>query len=116
SRHAVGIVREALRQDFDGHVAAELGVGGAVDFAHAAFAQLGGDAVVRDGLRAHLPPGGMRRRSSSNQLTSTVTRTLPLGLSVGSGFANTTRRLPSEATSKLAPACEASKNCLSAHG
>jgi hypothetical protein len=29
----------------------ELGVGGAPDFAHAAFAQLGGDSVMGDGLR-----------------------------------------------------------------
>jgi hypothetical protein len=36
-------------------VAVELDVGGAIDGAHAAFAELGGDAVVRDlsGLRGH---------------------------------------------------------------
>src|SRR5882724_3371241 len=99
----LGIVRKALRQDLDGHVAAELGVGGTVDFAHAAFAQLGSDAVVRDGLRAHFSPRGMRRRSSSNQFTSIITCRLPLGSPVVIGFGSTTRRLPSGARVKPPP-------------
>ena len=54
ARHALGVVRERLRQDFDRHVAAQLGIGGAIDFAHPAFAELGGDAIMRDGfLWAH---------------------------------------------------------------
>jgi len=36
SRHAVGVLRERFGDDFDGHVAAQLGIGGAVHFAHAA--------------------------------------------------------------------------------
>ena len=36
-------------QDFDGDVAIELGIGGAADGAHAAFAELAADAVVGDG-------------------------------------------------------------------
>src|SRR5262245_48187503 len=54
--HAGSILREGGRQHFDGHVAIQLGVGGAVDGAHAAFAELGGDAVMRDGvLRTRAP-------------------------------------------------------------
>jgi len=56
-RHAVGVWREGLRQDFDGHVAAELSVGRAPDFAHATLAQLGGDVVVRNGGRWTHPLG-----------------------------------------------------------
>ena len=52
--HAVGIMGERFRQDLDRNVAVELGVSGAPDFAHAAFAELGGDRIVCDGLlRAH---------------------------------------------------------------
>ena len=51
---AVGVGGEGVGEDFDGDVAIELGVGGAVDGAHAAFAEFGGDAVVGDGGgRAH---------------------------------------------------------------
>jgi len=45
--HAVGVLREALGQDFDGHVAPELGVGSAVDFPHATGA---------DGIRISYGP------------------------------------------------------------
>ena len=34
SGHAVGVLGEDVRQDFDGDVAIQLGVGGAVDGAH----------------------------------------------------------------------------------
>ena len=51
ARHAVGILREGVRQDFDSHVAVEPGVGGAPYLAHAALTEPGGNAVVRDGLR-----------------------------------------------------------------
>ena len=54
ARHAVGILREGLGQHLDRDVAVELGVGGALDLAHAALAELGSDAVMRDGgLWAH---------------------------------------------------------------
>src|SRR5262249_17999991 len=49
ARHAVSVSREALRQDFDRHIAPELGIGGSPDFAHPTLAELGGDLVVRDG-------------------------------------------------------------------
>ena len=54
ARQAVGIGGENVRQDFDGDVAIELGIGGAIDGAHAAFAEFGDDAVVGDGrARTH---------------------------------------------------------------
>src|SRR3954464_5567916 len=66
----VGIGGEGFGQDLDGDVAIELGVGGAPDFAHASFAELGGDAVVGDGsLRRH----GNLRFSSSKKLNRKVT-------------------------------------------
>jgi len=43
-------VSEAIGEDFDGDVAIQLGIGGAVDGAHAAFAEFGGDAVMGDQL------------------------------------------------------------------
>ena len=48
--HAVGVGGERVGEDFDGDFASELGVGGAPDDAHPALAELGGDAVVRDGF------------------------------------------------------------------
>ena len=54
TRHAVGIGGEGVGQNFDGDFAVELGIGGAIDRAHAALAEFGGDAVMRDGrLGAH---------------------------------------------------------------
>ena len=50
ARHTVGVGGERFGQDFDGDLAAELGVGGAPDFAHPALAELRRDPVVRDGL------------------------------------------------------------------
>jgi len=41
------IAAEARGQHLDGNLAAELGVGGAIHFAHAACAELGGDPAVR---------------------------------------------------------------------
>ena len=41
----VGILREGGGEDFEGHVAVELGVAGPVDFAHAASAEGSGDFV-----------------------------------------------------------------------
>jgi hypothetical protein len=54
AREAIGVLREGLRQDFDRDFAIELGVGCTPDFAHAALAEFGGDAVMGDALlRAH---------------------------------------------------------------
>ena len=47
----VGIARESLRQDLDGHLAFEARVAGAVDLAHAARAQQR-DNFVRSEFRA----------------------------------------------------------------
>ena len=56
---AFRVFGEALGQDLDGHLAAELAVGGAIDDAHAAGAELLFDAVVAEGLTDHGkgPPG-----------------------------------------------------------
>src|SRR5690606_27651886 len=45
AREALGIGDEAGGQDFDRDVAFELGIVGAIDLAHPAFAELGGDLV-----------------------------------------------------------------------
>jgi len=51
---AAGILRENVRQNLDGDLAIQLGVGCPPDFAHAALAELGCDAIAGDGLwRAH---------------------------------------------------------------
>ena len=42
------IVRDGVRQDLQRHVPVELGVSGPIHFAHAAFADLGGDVVVAE--------------------------------------------------------------------
>lgn len=47
---AVRVVGDCGRQDFDGDVSIELGVGGAVDDTHAAFAEFGGDSVMGEAL------------------------------------------------------------------
>ena len=39
------IIHEVCRKDFDGHVASELGVAGAINLAHPARANLGDDFV-----------------------------------------------------------------------
>jgi hypothetical protein len=48
--NAVGVGRKSFRQDLDGNLAAELGVGRTPDFAHAALAEFGGNAVMSNGL------------------------------------------------------------------
>ena len=53
-----GVLRHLRGQEFDGDVAAELGVLGLVDDAHAPAAELGGDPVVRDGLADHSASSG----------------------------------------------------------
>src|ERR1043166_2556263 len=69
SRHAVRVLREGVRKNFVGDVAMEFSVGGAPDFAHAALAELAGDAIVSDGLlRRHRASGVgaiIYRRSAS---------------------------------------------------
>ncbi len=42
---AFGIIGEDVREDFEGHIPAELGISGAVHLAHAALADEGGDFV-----------------------------------------------------------------------
>src|SRR6185503_1295003 len=91
-RRLVG--QEPRRQELERHVAAELDVVRAVDHPHAASAQLGLDAIARDGLadhrelmiaggcgRAGLGGGvvGRRRRGSTNRSR----RTFWTGLSGG---------------------------------
>lgn len=49
----IGVSGEGIWKDFDGDIAIELSVGGAVDSAHSAFAQFSGDAVMSDGLGEH---------------------------------------------------------------
>ena len=43
-------MRERIGEHFDGDVAIEPGVGGAINRAHSAFAELGDDFVVSNGL------------------------------------------------------------------
>jgi hypothetical protein len=50
ARHAIGVLVESLREDFDSYVAIQFGVGGPPDFTHTALAQLGEHAVVTDRL------------------------------------------------------------------
>src|SRR5580704_838948 len=47
------IAREVIGQEFEGDEAAEFGVFGFIDYAHAAIAKLLDDAVVRNGLVDH---------------------------------------------------------------
>jgi len=62
---AIGIGGEGVGEDFDAVIAVELGVSGAVDNAHAASAELGGDAVMRDKLL------WLAGRDFRNSITST---------------------------------------------
>jgi hypothetical protein len=71
-----GIVCESFRQDFDGHVAPELGVMGLVNFAHSTGTNSAGD-FIRPELDAsrerHLFfPAGTLCFNSSNQLCTTL--------------------------------------------
>ena len=61
-----GILGEALRQNLDGNLATKFGIGRAINLAHAAFAEFGGDPVMRDLL--------LRRHffSPAVQLTTTL--------------------------------------------
>jgi hypothetical protein len=46
ARHAVGIGRQRLRQNLDGHFSVELRIRRAPHLAHAAFTELGGNPVM----------------------------------------------------------------------
>lgn len=58
---AVGIVRHFGGQDFESYVALKLGVGGAVDLAHASCADGGGDLVVGESAADQREPLGIER-------------------------------------------------------
>jgi hypothetical protein len=47
------VVRKLTRQDLDRYVTVEFGVGGAIDFADASLAEIGGDLAMSDGLIDH---------------------------------------------------------------
>jgi hypothetical protein len=48
ARQTVGIASKYARKDLDGHFAIQLRICRSPDFAHAAFAELGGDPVMGD--------------------------------------------------------------------
>ena len=56
ARERFGVCGKMLRQHLDRHLAVELGVAGAEDLAHAAFAELGGDLVGAQLLSDHRVP------------------------------------------------------------
>ena len=68
---AVRMLRERGGQNFDGDIAVELGVTRPIDFAHAAGAELGSNAICADGGANHLFTG-TRRRSSSKKFIKNV--------------------------------------------
>ncbi len=58
---ALGVIREQVGQDFEGHIPAELRVPGAIHLAHAALADLGGDLIgaeLGSGLNSHTRGNG----------------------------------------------------------
>src|SRR5262249_17408822 len=64
TRHSIRVVGKVFGQDLDGDVASELGVVGAIHFTHTTFAELRGDAVMRDSCVDHF-------FKSASQLTTT---------------------------------------------
>ena len=52
-RQPIRIGRKRFRQDLQRHLAVQLGVGGLIDLAHAAFADLRGDVVAPYALESH---------------------------------------------------------------
>ncbi len=48
ARQPLGIVHEVVRQNLDGDLAPKVGIERAVDFAHSALAEFGGDLVRAD--------------------------------------------------------------------
>src|SRR6266699_3353595 len=71
-----GIVRESFRQDFDGHVAPELGVMRLIHLSHPARANLRDDFVRAEtrtiGERHNFFPIGTFCFNSSNQFSTTL--------------------------------------------
>ena len=75
---AVRLMRHRFGEKLQGHIAPELGVGRPIHLAHAAFADLGGDAVMGDRLlRAHFSPHAPRSLSHVASRSSGSTRVSP---------------------------------------
>ena len=74
-RQAFAVGRERGGQELDRDATAELGVGGLVDFAHAAGSQVGRDFVVGEFGSDH---GQMKMRGGSYQSLRTSLRDLEL--------------------------------------
>src|SRR5579863_1513193 len=75
ARKSICIVRERFWENFDRYITPEFCVMGLVDFTHAARTNLGDDLVraeLSSSFDAHYFPGGTRRFSSSNQLSTTL--------------------------------------------
>ena len=53
--HTLGVPGKLSRQDLDGDIPIELGIGSTVNDAHATFAKLSGDFVVRNLCSDHVP-------------------------------------------------------------
>ena len=66
SRETLLVLGERCRQDLDRHLALELGVGGAIDLAHAALAELGGDLVGAEALADHRWRRGRQRHRTAD--------------------------------------------------
>ena len=64
SLHAPHVLGKGGRQDLDGHLPMEFGIGGTINGAHAALAELGGDLVVADA------DGWAHRSEYGNRITS----------------------------------------------
>ena len=62
-RHALPVRSDRCRQNLNRYIAAQPGIHGAIHFAHAAFAQLTGDAIMRD--RDRLPYHDLRESECS---------------------------------------------------
>ena len=54
--HALGVGGKGLRQDFQRHLAPELGVRCAINFAHTARADHGGNPIMRERAADQIPP------------------------------------------------------------
>jgi hypothetical protein len=80
SRHPAAVARKGIREDLEGHLSIQLGVGSAIDCAHAAFPELADDAVVGNRfLRFHRAtsgivsfPGRMTRHSNRASISVNI--------------------------------------------
>jgi hypothetical protein len=70
AREAIGIASHFRRKDFERYGAAELGVHGAIDFAHAAGADGSGDFVMGKRAADQGAPPGCRRTAVGALLLS----------------------------------------------